>query len=169
MLNSRSLTLSLMYLATCYSLAAATPPGFETDVQPILQAKCVMCHGAAPQGKLDLRSQQAILNGGASGPVVVPGESAKSLLLTKVVTRQMPPGNVKNRRNQASRFCANRTMSDQSSLLAITPQIARTMMSISRCRVRPTTRGSRRERKCLRIEPTPVVAAMPFSMKPANL
>ena len=54
-----------------------------------------MCHGATPQGKLDLRSQQAILNGGASGPVVVPGESGKSLLLTKVVTRQMPPGNVK--------------------------------------------------------------------------
>ena len=50
---------------------------------------------ATPQGKLDLRSQQAILNGGASGPVVVPGESGKSLLLTKVVTRQMPPGNVK--------------------------------------------------------------------------
>ena len=95
MLNSRSLTLSLMCLATCYSVSAATPPGFETDVLPILQAKCVMCHGAAPQGKLDLRSQQAILNGGASGPVVVPGESAKSLLLTKVVTRQMPPGNVK--------------------------------------------------------------------------
>ena len=95
MLNSRSLTLSLMYLATCCPLAAATPPGFEADVLPILQAKCVMCHGAAPQGKLDLRSQQAILNGGASGSVVVPGESAKSLLLTKVVTRQMPPGNVK--------------------------------------------------------------------------
>ena len=84
-----------MYLATCCALAAATPPGFEADVLPILQAKCVMCHGAAPQGKLDLRSQQAILNGGASGPVVVPGESGKSLLLTKVVTRQMPPGNVK--------------------------------------------------------------------------
>ena len=95
MLNSRSLTLSLMYLATCCPLAAATPPGFEADVLPILQAKCVMCHGATPQGKLDLRSQQAILNGGASGPVVVPGESGKSLLLTKVVTRQMPPGNVK--------------------------------------------------------------------------
>ena len=95
MLNSRSLTLSLMYLATCCPLAAAPPPGFEGDVLPILQAKCVMCHGTAPQGKLDLRSQQAILNGGASGPVVVPGESAKSLLLTKVVTRQMPPGNVK--------------------------------------------------------------------------
>ena len=88
MLNSRSLTLSLIYLATCHSLSGATPPKFEADILPILQAKCVMCHGAAPQGKLDLRSQQAILNGGASGSVVVPGESAKSLLLTKVVTRQ---------------------------------------------------------------------------------
>src|SRR6266567_6982343 len=91
MLKPPSLALSI----ACLTLAAATPPGFEKDVQPILQAKCVMCHGATPQGKLDLRTQPAILNGGASGPVVVPGAADKSLLLTKVVTRQMPPGPVK--------------------------------------------------------------------------
>ncbi len=79
----------------CFSLAAATTPTFEADVQPIFATKCVMCHGAAPQGKLDLRTQQSVLNGGASGPVVLAGDSAKSLLLNKVVTRQMPPGNVK--------------------------------------------------------------------------
>ena len=95
MLNSRLLTPSVACLAMCYALAAATSPGFEADVLPIFQAKCVMCHGAVPQGKLDLRSQQAILNGGATGPVVVPGAAEKSLLMTKVVTRQMPPGDIK--------------------------------------------------------------------------
>ena len=95
MLNPRSLTLPMAGLALCFSLAAATTPTFEADVQPIFAAKCVMCHGAAPQGKLDLRTQQSVLNGGASGPAVLPGESAKSLLLTKVVTRQMPPGSAK--------------------------------------------------------------------------
>ena len=95
MLNPRSFTLPMAGLALCVSLAAATTPTFEADVQPIFAAKCVMCHGAAPQGKLDLRTQQSVLNGGASGPVVLPGESAKSLLLNKVVTRQMPPGNAK--------------------------------------------------------------------------
>jgi hypothetical protein len=95
MLNPRSLTLPMAGFAVCFSLAAATTPTFEADVQPIFATKCVMCHGAAPQGKLDLRTQQSVLNGGVSGPVVLAGDSAKSLLLTKVVTRQMPPGNVK--------------------------------------------------------------------------
>jgi hypothetical protein len=44
---------------------------------------------------------QAILNGGASGPVVV--RIRQSLLLTKVVTRQMPPGNVKRPKRRSTR------------------------------------------------------------------
>jgi mono/diheme cytochrome c family protein len=79
----------------CCSLSAATVPSFDKDVQPILQAKCVMCHGATPQGKLDLRTEAAVLKGGASGLAVEPGASDKSLIITKVVTRQMPPGNAK--------------------------------------------------------------------------
>jgi hypothetical protein len=75
--------------------AFAADPSFEKDVQPILQAKCLACHGTMPQGKLDLRTPESILKGGATGPVIVPGASAKSLLLDKVVTRQMPPGNPK--------------------------------------------------------------------------
>ena len=94
MLNLRLFT-PLACLAMCSSLEAATVPSFEKDVQPILQAKCVMCHGATPQGKLDLRTEAAVLKGGASGDAVSPGASDKSLIVTKVVTRQMPPGNVK--------------------------------------------------------------------------
>ena len=45
MLNSRLFT-PLACLAMCCSLDAATVPSFDKDVQPILQAKCVMCHGA---------------------------------------------------------------------------------------------------------------------------
>ena len=81
MLTLRPLTRPVAFLTICYSLTAATPPGFDADIKPIFQAKCVMCHGTAPQGKLDLRSQQSILDGGVSGPVVVPGAADKSLLL----------------------------------------------------------------------------------------
>ena len=84
--------LSLIAFAT---LAEAADQSFEKSVQPILQAKCVMCHGATPQGKLDLRTPESILKGGAAGAVVVPGASARSLLLDKLVTRQMPPGKTK--------------------------------------------------------------------------
>ena len=86
---------TLLVLLAGTVLAAAADPSFDKDVRPILQAKCEVCHGAFAQGKLDLRTPEAILKGGATGPVIVPGASAKSLLLDKVVTRQMPPGKTK--------------------------------------------------------------------------
>ena len=89
----------MLLLRTC-SLAAlasvaAGAQSFPADVEPLLKAKCVACHGATPQGKLDLRTSEGVLKGGASGPVVVPGVSEKSLLVAKLVTGQMPPGKVK--------------------------------------------------------------------------
>lgn len=89
----------LCAVAALATFAVAAPqakgPSFTADVEPVLKAKCVACHGATPQGKLDLRSSEAILKGGASGPVVVPGLSEKSLMVAKLVTGQMPPGKVK--------------------------------------------------------------------------
>ena len=70
-------------------------PAFDADIKPLFIAKCVACHGSTPQAKLDVRTPEAILKGGASGPAVVPGEAAKSLLIDKIVTGQMPPGKVK--------------------------------------------------------------------------
>jgi hypothetical protein len=82
----------LLLVGFVSSLAFGAPP-FESDVLPIFKAKCLACHGAgAAQGKLDLRTPEAVLRGGASGPVVQPGMAAKSLLMDKIVTGQMPPG-----------------------------------------------------------------------------
>ena len=73
--------------------ALASAATFESQVQPIFQAKCLSCHNEkAALGKLDLHSPDAVLKGGASGPAVMPGDASKSLLIDKVVTRQMPPG-----------------------------------------------------------------------------
>ncbi|MEO6037250.1 MAG: DUF1549 domain-containing protein, partial [Saprospiraceae bacterium] len=69
--------------------------GFDSSAGPVFKAKCVACHGAAAQGELDLRTEEAVLQGGATGPAVVPGAAAKSFLIDKVVTGQMPPGKVK--------------------------------------------------------------------------
>jgi mono/diheme cytochrome c family protein len=78
-------------------LAAAAALAQNPAADNLLKAKCVACHGAtaSPQGKLDLRTPEALLKGGVSGPAIVPGHSAKSLLLDKVVTGQMPPGKLK--------------------------------------------------------------------------
>lgn len=69
-----------------------TPPTFQEDVAPILAANCLACHAEASQSGLDLRTEESILKGGKSGPAVVPGKSAESLLMQKVVSGQMPPG-----------------------------------------------------------------------------
>ncbi|HEU0121634.1 MAG TPA: PSD1 and planctomycete cytochrome C domain-containing protein [Bryobacteraceae bacterium] len=80
------------FLFVCLA-ALASGQSFDSTVGPLFKAKCVACHGAgAPQAKLDLRTEEAALKGGASGPSIVPGAAAKSLLLDKVVTGQMPPG-----------------------------------------------------------------------------
>ena len=84
-----------MAVATAPLLFFAAPPAFDSTAQPVFAAKCVACHGENGQGKLDLRTEAAVLKGGASGAAVVPGEAAKSLLLDKVITGQMPPGKVK--------------------------------------------------------------------------
>ena len=69
------------------------PPGFETRILPVLQARCLACHGSqSRQGELDLGSLESLLEGGASGPSVVPGSAEQSLLFQKVETGQMPLG-----------------------------------------------------------------------------
>jgi hypothetical protein len=65
---------------------------FENSVRPLLAMNCVRCHGAKKQESgLRLDGRAAILRGGTSGPAVVAGKPADSLLL-KVVQHQ---GNVK--------------------------------------------------------------------------
>jgi hypothetical protein len=67
-------------------------PSFERDVQPLLQARCVKCHGGEkPKAKLDLRDKAGVLKGGESGPAVVPGQAEHSLLFDMVRSGEMPP------------------------------------------------------------------------------
>lgn len=66
---------------------AATKKGvtYATDIKPILQASCFRCHGGErPKAGLRLDSLESVLKGSKEGPVVVVGDSAKSLLLIAV-------------------------------------------------------------------------------------
>jgi mono/diheme cytochrome c family protein len=67
---------------------AALPPAvarrvsFVADVQPILVTRCLGCHGPEKQeGGLRFDRRDAALEGGDSGPALVPGRSAESLLV----------------------------------------------------------------------------------------
>ena len=64
--------------------AAATTAGvtFDKDIQPLFKASCDRCHGAQrPRGGLQLTSLESTLKGGRDGKMVVPGDSAKSMLV----------------------------------------------------------------------------------------
>jgi hypothetical protein len=58
-----------------------TPVSFAKDIQPIMERSCWTCHGASMQlSKLDLRTREAALRGGAHGPAIVPGNAEQSKL-----------------------------------------------------------------------------------------
>ncbi len=70
---------------------------FEKHVRPILVQRCYECHGPdaeSPGGGLYLTSRSAILEGGDSGPSVVPGKAEESPLIEAIHydgIYQMPP------------------------------------------------------------------------------
>jgi hypothetical protein len=76
------------------SAQAAREHFFEQSVRPLLVDNCYSCHGDKKQkGGLRLDSLEAILHGGESGPAVVPGKPAESLLVEAVNFEglEMPP------------------------------------------------------------------------------
>ncbi len=67
---------------------------FEKQVRPLLVKRCYKCHsGVKASGGLILDSQTAWQKGGESGPAIVPGDSASSLLIQAINydSLEMPP------------------------------------------------------------------------------
>jgi hypothetical protein len=80
------LLIATVWSVLCASTAtAADDLGFRNQVAPILERRCLHCHGdIAPKGGLSLVRAQALLEGGESGPAVVPGNTAESILLDMI-------------------------------------------------------------------------------------
>ena len=97
----RVLFLGLIGSAACLSAAewsAGDLEFFEREVRPLLAERCYECHSVDSKklkGGLYLDSREGILEGGDSGPAVVPGKPEDSLLIEAVsyanVDLQMPP------------------------------------------------------------------------------
>jgi cytochrome c553 len=95
---ARRVALVLAFLAAATAALAhvreqaADTPQFEKDILPVLTAHCLKCHGTTkPKAGLDLRTRAGMLKGGESGPALVPGASAKSLVFEMVHKGDMPP------------------------------------------------------------------------------
>ena len=84
-------------LLCCLWLAAARGGvDFDAEIRPLLQERCVECHGPK-KTKADLRldAKPLALKGGESGPAFVGGDPAKSLLVERITSadpdKRMPP------------------------------------------------------------------------------
>jgi hypothetical protein len=84
--------------AFAHPIAAADLAFFESKVRPVLVKHCYECHSVESgksKGGLMLDSRDGIRAGGDTGPAVVPGDVAKSLLLTAIKHAdpdlEMPP------------------------------------------------------------------------------
>ncbi len=69
---------------------------FHDKVKPLLDSRCISCHGPDKvKGALRLDSRAATLKGGDNGPAVIPGKPSDSLLLQAVMhvksDLEMPP------------------------------------------------------------------------------
>jgi mono/diheme cytochrome c family protein len=73
------------------SKSGAAPDLFKEKIAPIFEQNCVMCHGAKVQRSgLDLRTEEAVLKGGARGAAIVPGSPEKSLLYKLIKHTEEP-------------------------------------------------------------------------------
>jgi hypothetical protein len=88
---------SLTLAAVVHRASAAERTTFERDVRPILKTYCLDCHGGEEkvQARLDLRLKRFAEKGGDSGPAIVPGNPADSLLIERLKAGEMPPGEKK--------------------------------------------------------------------------
>lgn len=77
---------------------AATEPAiqgatvsFANDVLPIIESRCIGCHGGdRTEEGLVLLDHANIMAGSDNGPVIVPGDAENSLLVELVATQEMP-------------------------------------------------------------------------------
>ncbi|UUO04898.1 DUF1553 domain-containing protein [Blastopirellula sp. J2-11] len=94
-------------MAICLSLFSASSilanedkVDFESQIRPLLKARCVECHCAKSQHNgLRLDAKKFALDGGDGGPIIVPGHSDESELIRRVTSEDefevMPPKGAK--------------------------------------------------------------------------
>ena len=78
--------------------AAATEPpaqgatvSFTSDILPIIESRCINCHGGQRTEKgLDMKTFDNLMGGSENGPVVTPGDAAHSKFVELVANQKMP-------------------------------------------------------------------------------
>jgi uncharacterized membrane protein len=88
---SKTTTETTVQAGTSVAAKGSADTSFARDVQPILQRRCVKCHGGEKtQEGLILATYDDLLNGSWNGPVIEPGKSTDSLLIGLITEGKMP-------------------------------------------------------------------------------
>lgn len=100
MQRTKIVTATVLFLsAFSGATKAQQPSSYAKQVRPFLARYCLECHNTSQaKGELVLESFKAILEGGKSGPVVVPGKPDESLLVILAEGKKkpaMPPKDAK--------------------------------------------------------------------------
>jgi WD40 repeat protein len=83
--------LSLLALQVCGTTFADEKINFEDHIKPILREKCLTCHNTNKKSSdLDLSSYSSLMQGGASGASVEPGDSGASYMFS-LMSHQSEP------------------------------------------------------------------------------
>ena len=94
------------FLGSSIAWASPEKPNFQDDIIPVFEQSCNSCHNPdRARGGLDLTSINAILAGGSSGEVSIPGDPDSSLLYllpARLQEPHMPPRGEKIEKAQLS-------------------------------------------------------------------
>lgn len=84
---------------------AAELARFSDSVAPILVAKCISCHRPEnKKGGLDLTTREATLQGGDSGPALVPGQPDASPIYRRTISQDGQPAEMPEKGEPLSAF-----------------------------------------------------------------
>ena len=91
-LIERWISLGAKYGSDGTNAAASSSIPNQHDVIPIMLRHCTVCHGRRRQeAGLNLQSRETMLQGGKSGPAIVPGKPGQSLMIQRIQSGEMPP------------------------------------------------------------------------------
>lgn len=81
-------TTRVLYAALIAGLVpafSAAAPDFEKEIQPILEANCIRCHGPGKvKGNLRLHTKEDMLKGGDIDAAIEPGNAERSLMIERL-------------------------------------------------------------------------------------
>jgi nitrate/TMAO reductase-like tetraheme cytochrome c subunit len=60
---------------------SSSPPAYDSNIGALFQSKCGACHGKSASGGVNVTTYADLMKGGTDGAVIVPNDSANSLLV----------------------------------------------------------------------------------------